>query len=180
MLENERDVNDVLPILEEAPDYTNLKPSLVMPTLIPAPKVFEDSCKPTFNKDESDSIVNTATHLPFRKRRQSFYFDYENRATKDRKSHSEVTEQVSKFKPRIKITKEDFNRISNIGYCCHHSNGTSSFKCYSDWCNFKTKSKEVFLKHIRDHHGADFKFNQYNYCHSCQVSIWTKNLEDEF
>lgn len=179
MLENERDVNDVLPILEEAPDYTNLKPSLVMPTLIPAPKVFEDSCKPTFNTEEGDSIVNTATHLPFRKRRQSFYFDYENRTINDKKSHSEVTEQVSKFKPRIKITKEDFNRISNIGYCCH-SNDTSSFKCYSDWCNFKTKSKEKFLNHVRDHHRTDFTFNQYNYCHSCQASIWTKNLEEEF
>jgi hypothetical protein len=180
MIENREVTNDVLPILEEAPDYTNLKPCLVMPTLTPAPKIFENSCTPTFSKEDSDSIVNTATHLPFRKRRQSFHFDHESRTSNDKKeTPSVVTEQVSKFKPRIKVTKEDFNRISNIGYCCH-SDGTSSFKCYSDWCNFKAKSKEKFLKHIRDHHGTDFKFYKYNYCHSCQVLIWTENIEKEF
>ena len=166
---NEKDDKDRLPILTEAPDYNNLKPSLVMPTLIPAPKIFEDLSKQTLNKEQARE-----THLPFRKRRQSLYFDFNSE-----KSYSEVTEPTKKFKPRIKVTQEDFNRVLNIGYC-FHTKDSLSFKCYSEWCNFKAKSKEIFLKHIRDHHKTDIEFYKYSFCHLCQTSISTKNLEEEF
>ena len=83
------------------------------------------------------------------------------------------------FDKNKKITQEDFQRILNIGFC-FHSNGTLSFRCYSDWCNFKAKSKEKFLNHIRDHHRINSEFKKYNYCYLCQVSILTKNREEEF
>ncbi|KAL7034661.1 hypothetical protein ACKWTF_008047 [Chironomus riparius] len=169
--------NDKLPTLEEAPDYTNLKPSLVMPILIPAPEIFGNLRKQTLKREQAQE-----NHLPFRKRRQSLYFDFNSISANSEKfseSSSEVIKPTKKFTPRVKVTQEDFERVLNIGFCCHTKDNLS-FKCYSEWCNFKTKSKDIFVKHIRDHHKTDIEFYKYSFCHLCQTSIKTKNLEEEF
>lgn len=177
---NNKDINDKLPILEEAPDYTNLKPLLVMPKLLPAPKIFEDLHNQSFIKEQTEDIAISTSHLPLKKRRQSLYFDYSSiDKVNAEKSHPEVTEPIKKFQPRIKVTQENFNRISSIGYCCHSSEDFS-FRCYSEQCNFKVKTREKFLKHIQDHHKSDCVDQQYIFCHLCKASIPVRNLEEEF
>lgn len=176
---NNKDINDILPILKEAPDHTNLKPLVVMPKLLPAPNIFEDLNSQSFIKEQTEEIVTNTSHLPFRKRRLSLYFDYSSLSVNVEKSHPENIAQIKNIKPRIKVTQEDFKRVSSIGYCSH-SNEKLSFRCYSERCHFKVKSSEKFLKHIQVYHKTESANKQYIFCHLCNASILVKNLKEEF
>ncbi|KAG5681689.1 hypothetical protein PVAND_011100 [Polypedilum vanderplanki] len=171
------------PSFIKAPDIYNVSQLITeesMPKLIPAPAYVEKrSFLEVYREFAGENPITLDDMIvPIKKRKtMTENSEFSNKQKLEIAKINESNRKVINM-PRTKITTENFSQISNMGFSVNYSQIV--FKCFSKWCNFKTKSKDRFQQHLQAHHQHEKSLQPFNHCNTCKDLMEAKNLHEEF